>query len=71
MLYSRLIAVWMRNSTSVADLPTGAGPIDSSVSSGGALLYVETGGAGAVDTYPIGPHGSLIPGATVLVPGGR
>ena len=55
--------------TKVADLPTGAGPIDSSVSSDNAFLYVETGGSGAVEAYRIGPHGSLTHTATTAVPG--
>ena len=55
--------------TKVADLPTGAGPIDSSVSSDGAFLYVETGGSGAVDAFRIGPHGSLTHTTTTTVPG--
>ena len=55
--------------TKVADVPTGAGPVDSDVSSDGAYLYVETGGTGGVDAFRIGPHGSLTPTATISVPG--
>lgn len=51
------------------DVPTGAGPVDTAVSSDGGYLYVEAGVAAGVDVFRIGPHGSLTPTATVSVPG--
>ncbi|HEY0118913.1 MAG TPA: hypothetical protein VGC04_09050 [Cellulomonas sp.] len=51
------------------DVPTGAGPVDSTVSSDGSYLYVETGVAAGVDVFRIGPHGSLTKTVTVSVPG--
>lgn len=46
-------------SSSVGNVATDAGPIDLAGSTGGAYLYAEAGGAGAVDEYSVGTGGGL------------
>lgn len=55
--------------TKRGDVATGAGPVDSAVSSDGGYLYVETGVAAGVDVFRIGADGSLTQTATISVPG--
>ena len=55
--------------TKRGDVATGAGPVDSAVSSDGRYLYVEAGVAAALDVFRIGPDGALTPTATVPVAG--
>ncbi len=38
---------------------TGAGPTDLAGSSNGKFVYVEAGGAGAVDEFAVNPGGTL------------
>lgn len=55
--------------TKRGDVATGAGPVDSAVSSDGGYLYVETGVAAGIDVFRIGADGSLTQTATISVPG--
>lgn len=55
--------------TKRGDVATGAGPVDSAVSSDGRYLYVETGVAAAIDAFRIGPDGALTPTASVPAAG--
>jgi hypothetical protein len=48
---------------------TGAGTVDAAGSSDGRFLYVQTGAAGGVDAFRVGPDGSLTPAGSVVVPG--
>jgi 6-phosphogluconolactonase (cycloisomerase 2 family) len=41
--------------------PTAAGPIDITVSTDGAFVYVENGGAGTIDEFSVGANGALTP----------
>ena len=43
-----------------------AGTTDSTVSPDGNFLYVESGGAGTIDTYAVGANGSLTPVQTLF-----
>jgi 6-phosphogluconolactonase (cycloisomerase 2 family) len=47
---------------------TDAGTVDASAAAGGRFLYVQTGGAGIVDEYAVGPNGTLSPLGEVTVP---
>jgi 6-phosphogluconolactonase (cycloisomerase 2 family) len=48
-------------SLQVAATPTAGGPIDLAMSSNGAFLYSETGGAGTIDEFSVGANGTLTP----------
>jgi 6-phosphogluconolactonase (cycloisomerase 2 family) len=48
---------------------TGAGTVDATASGDGRYLYVQTGGAGDVDAFRIGPDGALTETGSVTVPG--
>ncbi len=48
---------------------TGGGTVDSTASSDGRFLYVQTGAAGGVDAFRVGPNGTLSPVGSVVVPG--
>jgi len=48
---------------------TGAGTVDAAGSSDGRFLYVQTGAAGNVDAFRVGPDGSLTAAGSVTVPG--
>jgi 6-phosphogluconolactonase (cycloisomerase 2 family) len=54
----------------LADTPTDAGTIDASSSAGGQFLYVQAGGADAVDGFSVSSSGALSPIGSVTVPGG-
>jgi 6-phosphogluconolactonase (cycloisomerase 2 family) len=47
---------------------TAAGTVDASAAAGGQFLYVQTGGAGIVDEYAVGPSGTLTQIGSVTVP---
>jgi 6-phosphogluconolactonase (cycloisomerase 2 family) len=47
---------------------TDAGTVDASAAAGGRYLYVQTGGAGIVDSYAVGAAGALSPIGSVTVP---
>jgi 6-phosphogluconolactonase (cycloisomerase 2 family) len=47
---------------------TDAGTVDASAAAGGRFLYVQTGGAGIVDSYAVGAGGALSPIGSVTVP---
>jgi 6-phosphogluconolactonase (cycloisomerase 2 family) len=49
---------------------TGANPIDAASSSGGQFLYVQAGGADAVEGYSVSSSGALSSIGSVTVPGG-
>ena len=49
---------------------TDAGTIDAAASSDGRDLYVQTGVAGVVDEYAVGPNGGLTEIGSVSVPNG-
>lgn len=55
--------------TLLADTSTGAGTVDAASSPDGTDLYVQTGGAGVVDEFRVGPGGSLTAIGSTLVPG--
>jgi len=48
---------------------TDGGTVDSAATPDGRYLYVQTGAAGTVDEYRVGPHGSLTGVGSVTVPG--
>jgi hypothetical protein len=48
---------------------THPGTVDAAGSSDGRFLYVQTGAAGGVDAFRVGPDGSLTPAGSVTVPG--
>lgn len=54
----------------LADTSTGGGTIDASPSSDGQFLYVQAGGADAVDAFSVSSSGTLSPDGSVTVPGG-
>jgi 6-phosphogluconolactonase (cycloisomerase 2 family) len=47
---------------------TDAGTVDASAAAGGRFLYVQTGGAGIVDSYAVGAGGTLSQIGSVTVP---
>jgi len=49
--------------------PTRAGTVDAAASPDGRFLYVQTGAAGGVDAFRVGPNGALTPAGSVTVPG--
>jgi DNA-binding beta-propeller fold protein YncE len=49
--------------------PTRAGTVDAAASADGRFLYVQTGAAGGVDAFRVGPDGALTPAGSVTVPG--
>ncbi len=53
----------------LGNTPTHGGTVDASGSSDGRFLYVQTGAAGGVDAFRVGPDGSLTPAGSVTVPG--
>jgi DNA-binding beta-propeller fold protein YncE len=53
----------------LAITPTQAGTVDAAGSSDGRFLYVQTGAAGGVDAFRVGPDGALTPAGSVTVPG--
>ncbi|WP_326610982.1 lactonase family protein [Streptomyces scopuliridis] len=54
----------------LGNTPTGVGTVDSSITPDGRFLYVQTGGAGAVDAFRIHKDGSLTKISTTKVPDG-
>ncbi|MFE4534796.1 lactonase family protein [Streptomyces scopuliridis] len=54
----------------LGNTPTGVGTVDSSITPDGRFLYVQTGGAGAVDAFRIHKNGSLTKISTTKVPDG-
>jgi 6-phosphogluconolactonase (cycloisomerase 2 family) len=48
---------------------TRGGTVDAAASPDGRFLYVQTGAAGGVDAFRVGPDGSLTPAGSVTVPG--
>jgi hypothetical protein len=48
---------------------TRAGTVDAAASSDARFLYVQTGAAGGIDAFRIGPDGGLSPVGAVTVPG--
>ena len=52
-----------------ATTPTDAGTVDAAVSPGGHYLYVQTGAAGIVDEFRVGPAGALTEVGSVTVQG--
>ncbi len=48
---------------------TQGGTVDAAASPDGRFLYVQTGAAGGVDAFRVGPDGSLAPAGSVTVPG--
>ncbi|MFC4032324.1 lactonase family protein [Streptomyces polygonati] len=52
----------------LGNTPTGTGTVDAAVTPDDHFLYVQTGGAGAVDAFRVGADGSLTPVGTVTVP---
>ncbi|RYJ20112.1 putative hemagglutinin-related protein [Streptomyces sp. L-9-10] len=54
----------------LGNTPTGTGTVDSSITPDGRFLYVQTGGAGAVDAFRIHADGSLTKISTTKVPDG-
>ncbi|MEV8393908.1 MULTISPECIES: beta-propeller fold lactonase family protein [unclassified Streptomyces] len=54
----------------LGNTPTGVGTVDSSITPDGHFLYVQTGGAGAVDAFRIHKDGSLTKISTTKVPDG-
>jgi 6-phosphogluconolactonase (cycloisomerase 2 family) len=55
--------------TAIGNTSTDPGTVDAAPSSNGRFLYVQTGGAGIVDEYKVGSHGSLTEIGSVTVPG--
>jgi DNA-binding beta-propeller fold protein YncE len=47
---------------------TGPGTVDAAASPDGRFLYVQTGAAGGVDAFRVGPDGALTPAGSVTVP---
>lgn len=54
--------------TLLATTATGAGTVDATFTPDGTRLYVQTGAAGAVDSFAVGTAGVLQPLGTVTVP---
>ncbi|WP_052489294.1 beta-propeller fold lactonase family protein [Streptomyces sp. 150FB] len=54
----------------LGNIPTGTGTVDASITPDGRYLYVQTGGAGAVDAFRIDKDGSLTKISTTKVPDG-
>ena len=48
---------------------TRGGTVDAAASPDGRFLYVQTGAAGGVDAFRVGPDGALTPAGSVTVPG--
>jgi DNA-binding beta-propeller fold protein YncE len=48
--------------------PTRGGTVDAAASPDGRFLYVQTGAAGGVDAFRVGPGGALTPAGSVTVP---
>jgi len=48
---------------------TRGGTVDAAGSPDGRFLYVQTGAAGGVDAFRVGPDGALTPAGSVTVPG--
>jgi 6-phosphogluconolactonase (cycloisomerase 2 family) len=55
--------------SALGNTAAGAGSVDSAASSDGRFLYVQTGAAGAVAGFRVGPDGSLVSVGSVTVPG--
>jgi len=60
----------------LADHPEASEPLitkewiaDAAASPDGRFLYVQTGAAGGVDAFRVGPDGALTPAGSVTVPG--
>ncbi len=53
----------------IALTPTRAGTVDAAASTDGRYLYVQTGAAGGVDAFRVGPDGRLTAIDSVTVPG--
>jgi 6-phosphogluconolactonase (cycloisomerase 2 family) len=49
---------------------TDAGTVDAAPTPDGRFLYVQTGGAGIIDEFALGPHGALTEVGSASIPGG-